>query len=1669
MIRNMSDGAFDVLSKITFDVLDIGTQLSKQAVNADLKQQHKLNGVTSYNSNDYERIAFSTHADARNFEQELASCGIECAVSTTKTHGQILVEVQKDVASTSYSNVYEALDNIQNSTGISYETPSSSYDEETSSLNPSYNGEINSSVEGVATSVARNFDEFGDAVAKVISLVSDVKRMDKAERNEPKENIVSENFVSYKEDSKGNLVPSANGALGNNDWNKESYTVINGKIKYNKSTPLTAIPITRNDRDRVKRKDECYFRSKKPSFIYDTTNSKGVSYKWQGGAIDKILTQVNTDIAKERVKKASDITQGNAHLLNALNNGFGLNLGIKDTGGSKPSINQLTQSKLIDVNNDFLKRADKAGFHLIGISGTFNERALNSMTFKDFKKMGINFKSVAEMNAFKSMTTQLNRKKSFGKTGNEKGLTQKALSKGTGKLLNDNLDAQTQKDIANMQMTAHYSKQVFKSSVRVAKAAKRGLSAAKHGITALAPKTSAKVSKAMSKLPHPVKKLKSKFQSTKVGKGLYSASTKLHTAGMKIKSARTLFGKYNPVSVVKKAIERAKETAKKFLVKVIIAPVAVIVFTVVVAIALYESFGSFLDHALKYTVAAYLKANTLNETIMFSLYTEMKDQEDMWLIRLNDFEQMYDNKDEFKYGIDQKSLVGYIAKLNEINSSITNIGMGDTETQKRSEQRYFYEPASWHTPSMIYISPFDKYADLTENRDLLTAITSYDGKNDVTITSNANRYGLDTNDVSTVRDFKSAVSSGHTCNIKDILAIIDLMYKADDDDSVLTQSTASATWCDWCNNMNGLFDFVKGSVISLFNTEERPSLVESVNKQGMNFDMVQEYASLIFEESHQNDLDFDMEFYDVTEDDITVKSDGEEVKVEDESDQKEFGLCTDPVKKDIKMLYDPNRDKIFPYIEYHGQKIPIEERTFHNIKLTMANLVDDDDRCLWDKMGPDEATLKKIKEDEDAVFNISCWNEEDTGTKKIYSDYVVSDYYDSEEEALNAVKEKLGEEWHTFKDKDKNGQQNYLKDQAEKAGVDGWDAKYELSTDHNKFIEHRYVPNKLQGGQIGSGVDICDASCTTRIVTYTETERRPKPSKPSSSNSSSSSSEVEYENVTVTKTKTQYSYSARQYLGDLKTYTHKRDCTKHTFKYCGGHLCVHSEGNVYSTTNEQTSFVDTLDNSDVKPLVNETNWLKVNGYKKLYGKYDAKLMKKRKKESSTFAEYIRSGSMGYGSAHSMTQGSDVASGFPVNLKSNGSSWDTDFGKADFNDGTEGSDQESFRIWNIRDIFDVDCYITKGFDVFQGATSQDWKDYEGWTIDNVEQAITKISADWYGLYNFDIPIEIANKFAIAKNINAPEHNSTGDIGKDVINGALGVDDDSSESDGNKKPELIAASKTQAGFTLCDEDINKICKAVGVHKGTKRYKIVKLALEWVGRGHYAEGHDHDFLSSEHKGLTTKNSKGQSVSHDGCCTAGDSEQFVNYILQKAGVKNITNSDGFEFYNGRMVVDNIVHYYGGDARPGDVLIHKPITNEQFDLHGAEWDKKARNTLRQYKKVQAVIYIGKLSKDLILSTGQTLHIGVPIVVDLNQVNLDLKEEKDWSDYFTDEAGTESLWEHLCSLFENNSSVAEGVSVGNIYIHGSDAANTSDYDGESTYYWITHPNDSRTYKLTIPG
>lgn len=1050
-----------------------------------------------------------------------------------------------------------------------------------------------------------------------------------------------------------------------------------------------------------------------------------------------------------------------ANLLNGIENDFGIKI-TQD--------NPLTRENLLEINAAFIKRAEKEGFQFVKANGKFDIEMLQGLNSKQLDKLGIS-------ESTRDMLVKINSPDAFGKKMSLSGAKSLLLEFTTKANDEDSEFQQTVSDFYSIGSGVSYAKKSVVAIRRFGrlhisdtrKAKNVGFDSQKsfEGInTPNVEKKSPKIEKST-----PVDTDRNKKYIEKQQKKLEKTAKSEKSIVAKGKNAANKIGKKASESAIGKLVTGAKAVvsdAVSTVLPYVLVGVVGIAFQTVLFMVIIGSVASLLDYSDKMSnkIDNLLAPDTYSDTIAYALYDFMKDEENAWLDDIDNFRNIYDNRDKIRYGFNYESLEDYI---------------NSTSSQRKGQN-------IMTDGNDIYINPFwqsEAYGAAFEiggtNSDILTKADDFDGKNDVDISANTNAYNKRSESSSIYDDGAylgySSIENGHTSNIKDIIAMIDVMYMDGSSDSelegIIAKAPAQVNWADFRNKVNSIYKWVGSIASSFFNGEEPPTFNALKDSMGntVSYKTVQNYALNLFEASHQQEITLKTEYYTVDE-----EYGGSQEKAS------EHDICVSPVEKDFKLMWNTNHVSPFFYGSTGG-KHPVDTNDF-DVRIDMTNIVDADEACIWNTMSNDEETWNSVKElSEEGI----CWTSELTQeefSESFLSDNTTADFEEYSEEIL----------FSEARQKAYDAMNNFLNSHG---------TTIEISEDRNTITKVWYTPKEhtddtnvqylkdgylyyLEDGLFEDG----DYSDYIGMVSYGDSYK----------------AKVKYAVVKHTEVLT-------------------RDCQGHGFKYCGGHICVHSQGVVFSVTNEQIDMAGIME--DNEPVAMDFD-LAEHGYDNIRGKYISNEIDK-----STVLTASQSG--GCKSPLYDIQGSYIGTQ-GVNFYIDGEQW---------GEGFHLTGMDNFHL--MRDIFDVDCMIKKGNNTLPIRTS-DWKSYEGWTDENMTLAIMRMSMDWHELYGFDIPLEIGDK-----------------IGEGTAGFTLAQDD---------IDNIVEALKNKygAGFTSEREEAVRLTLAwVGRGHYSDLHK------------------EHGFLSEACKGLTVdvrwEDGSTGTVNYDGCCTAGNDVGFINFIYKKMG----------------------------------------------------------------------------------------------------------------------------------------------------------------------------------------
>lgn len=1097
---------------------------------------------------------------------------------------------------------------------------------------------------------------------------------------------------------------------------------------------------------------------------------------------------------------------------------------------------KISASDLVKINERFLTNAiEKFGISFITPSGNFDIAKLQSLSLADLKKLGINPE-------LRDMLVKVNQRGSFGRMSSRVGtITSAGMSAFMFLNRHGDGDSEIVETVDKIQKSVHYTTEAVKivrktGNIKIEdlkKIKSEGMSAVKNAYNRT-PEKKPKATKRKSDKPIDKEKAlnKSKKYAEKQQKKIKKIQKKQNGLRAKMsqayrkaqeKVAKSLAGKL--WAVVKKVLLVILK-----LVAIAGALVGVIGCCVIIVIFIvYFIISSLLNFNPQAIVSNLLAPDTYKEAVAYILFDELTTLEDEWLDSIASSKDLFENKESVKYGSAYRTYEAYIGEK-------TNLVIKDGK---------------------LYINPFHKnlLVSADTNPQYLTEVTKYDGDNIIDILTNANTY----NNVYG----RASIENGHTCNIKDIISMVDVMYNnsiQDCDDGsmedVLGMSPAQINWNDFCEKVKNVFRKIGNAIFSLFSDEdEEPPFIE-VNS--VSYGTIQNYAYTLFECSHQQMVTLEVEYHtDTSRQMVTRDEMGNLITVADwhGSIAKLAGECSNPISKDFEIVYDTHTGRIRPCIDRNGTLYYIDDGQYET-NITIDNMVDLD-ACQKSWFASNYETYNFIK-NRATQDNSDCWQKVVSSSSVQASSLYTADTL-SEAQAQAYMNRPYIDPSTTYTLYDTHKQFNY---RTFSAG-----GYYEYWTSQ--------VPDLDENGF------------------------------------------MQYEPSGQPKFKTVY--TARYIVGTITWEIYYNNCLGHNFDYCGGHIACHSSGIVYSATNEQLALTGVYDEGNA-PVVKTFEQDKASlGYDSLRGKVNTDTL-----NLSNVVSFAGSGACN--SPLADIQGS-LSGMYGINIWIKDSSW---------SDDSAGMEEEGLYPQYMKDIFDIDCALKKGKRIFP---LKSYKDYEGWSADNMQQALTKMVVDWTDIYGFDIPYEISgDKFLTP---------------------------------------------------LSTEDINNIVEGIRGYHGsqltTTREEAVRLALKWVNRGHYAEGHStHAFLNGYCVGQhTITYADGTTRITKGNCTGGTDLDFANFIMRYTGRISTNKTSYATSVQANSTLSN--------AKPADIITHSEFTGtieipyEIYQLDELNMWIVSSAFEPYYMNTQTVIYLGKSNVDITLTTGQVIKANTPIIVDMQR------------------------------------------------------------------------------------
>ena len=657
------------------------------------------------------------------------------------------------------------------------------------------------------------------------------------------------------------------------------------------------------------------------------------------------------------------LTEGEQHLANA-NFESDMNLSAK-----LENLEALTVDDMLTLQENFIKKAEAQGFQFVKVDGKFDIKALEKLTSSQMAQLEIDdsMKNLLVQSSNPQLLKSNLEKEAFGAT---KAIFQKFDDSEDWQEVFSTVDTfkrtykyTTQASTAVYRFTQMRVNDIVKARHEKSATANSSESVAKSVETQTAPTTGAVNHQRNERFLARQQLRKERmehFQNTRIGK-FYKRTNELKEEAIK-RVSQSKVGQF------------AMKT-KQFLIKwgLKLAGYAgiasfVTAFFLVTAIIIMTSVQSLLDAMNPSNVINNMLApKTYEDTVAYNLYNMMKADEENWLYKdVSDFELAYSDRKNRKYGKAYMDYEGYINTIGQ-NGKMLRIG-DDGET--------------------LYINPFSGGSDSLVKYDDMTQVSAFDGNNIVALHSNSNIYTQTTSADET--DFDSAGQNGHTSNIKDIIAMTDVMFgmALDENDdmtasSILGESKESIEW-----NRSFLAQALKWFG-SKFTGEEYHW---KTKEESLSYEMIEQYAGNLFDASHQENSSFSIEYYNPLPSNPkgTYMDNGTQTDV-----ASKLGVCTNPVKK--KFRIDWNSGNITPYLTKEDDNKLFLSDAENQIQVTMENCADwyngygtagdnPEGCCLWTGLNgePNSNTEYWIQRNANLVEGYSggsgCWKLESDDT-----------------------------------------------------------------------------------------------------------------------------------------------------------------------------------------------------------------------------------------------------------------------------------------------------------------------------------------------------------------------------------------------------------------------------------------------------------------------------------------------------------------------------------------------------------------------------------------------------------------------------------------------------------------------------------------------------------------
>lgn len=391
--------------------------------------------------------------------------------------------------------------------------------------------------------------------------------------------------------------------------------------------------------------------------------------------------------------------------------------------------------------------------------------------------------------------------------------------------------------------------------------------------------------------------------------------------------------------------------------------------------------------------------NSDQNIAMIELYNFLDNKQDEWIKVSDSPKKLYENKEELKYSL---NYVDYEDYVNSLDGLVVIDGT-------------------------LYLDPYFKVgttdADIELRKDHLIEVDKFAGNNEYTLVANPSIYTAINSDADIDGKIISA-ESGHTSNIKDILAMTDVMYGYNmiecsdgsmesilsckpaviNADAYYQKGVELVSWAIDCGKKLWKW-FCSGF------EGERPELPNRPKWNDMlTYDTVLNYVTMLYDASHQNQFDISVDNFIPK----TIKANGEEIELTRE----QASLLRSNVNKkedkfDITSEVNGNDGSITIYPSLKGADGNVMHVNADAMLQRVQLLGADTNLCLFRtriyngkeiRIGSNEGTYDFI------INNMNngtgCW-ELDSKTEINHGLSATGDWKSSENEAIEDAKNKI--------------------------------------------------------------------------------------------------------------------------------------------------------------------------------------------------------------------------------------------------------------------------------------------------------------------------------------------------------------------------------------------------------------------------------------------------------------------------------------------------------------------------------------------------------------------------------------------------------------------------------------------------------------------------------------